>query len=79
MELLMNKTNIGLSQCYPAATQCLIWHKGWKEKDRILCLHRNPLHNITGDLLMPPIVEPCGAWIAVASQILHIFQRYSLC
>jgi hypothetical protein len=40
--------------------------------------NRNPLHDVPGDLLLPAIVEPRGARVGVAGQMLHLFEGYAL-
>jgi len=39
---------------------------------------RDPLHNIPCDLLVAPVVEPGGARVGVASQVLHVFEGHAL-
>lgn len=40
---------------------------------------RYPLHNLTGDLLVPPVVELGGTGVSVAGEALDVFKRDALC
>ena len=45
----------------------------------VMCpLYRNPLHDVARDAPLAPIIEPRGARIGMAHQLLHVLKRHAL-
>lgn len=43
-----------------------------------LGINRNSLNNVSSHLSASPVIKPGGPWVGMISQVLNVFQRYTL-